>query len=664
MSATDSLAFLEGASPQLWHAMHALAAAESLTDDVARKVLKTCELPEDEVDALLNLLHCTSFVVPRNGEWQFTHKVRDALIRSSRAAGLDQSDVHELLLQIGETGEKEPPASGIPAYLLTHAGRAYHAGALGRIPEALRHYARAATGTDAGVLWLAGALAQEQQEAGILPETAIEPAYLRAYTCYRDGDDEAAYRGFKKVSRSGYHNELVALSIQFLGVIETHRGKLEAALRYLDDAVERFQDLGKQVRLILALRARAIALRKDEQFVDALDDVKHAVSLCHDGDLKASLLNVAAKLERLLGKDNDAMADLDEAARMASARELPAVLSQRAGLKRDFGDLRGALRDLERATWNCQGEELAVVLNTRASVLADLGNFVEALGDLDRAANLAGPEVMVAVLNTRSAIRRDTGDLVGALRDLETISATPAERKVAADQGVVDHRTQDLQKTIARLNAAGTKKEVQRFWFTHFRDSARKYNHSKVWARAGALFNRAIEYASTEDELFSCYFHVGMSYEKSAEPERGLSALHRAVEIRPDNSAALATLARIIDRMNSPIEECEPYFVRAVELDPRNAWAKTWFALALSRGERHEQAIAIAREAAHETANAILLYNLAVVLAASPKGADHEEALDVARRAEALAMPRFTAPRELIERLLARSSALDGSKED
>ncbi len=650
MSTPDPLAFLQEVPPRIRLAMYALGVAESLTDEVARRVLQRYGMSEQSANSFLSLLHCSTFVVPRNSEWYFSREVRTALMNSARAAKEDLGDVHALFLKIGEAGEIQKAGDVIPAYLFTHAGRAYHTGGLGNSPEALKYYARAAETFNSGELWLAGSLAQEQQASGVLPANAIEPAFLQASAKYRDGDSDGAYPSLERIANSTQRNEMVALAMQLAGVIQARRGNMDIALDFLDKAVNLFEELAVQLKLIFALRARAMARRKAKELLPALDDLKHAASLCHGG-LKASLLNHSAAIERMLDRNLDAMNDLDEAARIATVRELPSVLNQRGSMRREQGDLRGALVDLDRAVGCCHGEQLALVLNTRAGVLWDLGRLADALNDLEHAVPLAGSATLASVLNRRSAVRRDNGDFFGSLADIDAMIAIPPELRTFIDVAVIRRRAMEVRKAVARLSEASSESDLRQFWFAHFRSAAFRAHKLRLWSRAIEMLSRAIEYASTDDERFKCYLDIGKNFEKTADPARGLLALRHALEIKPDESVALATFARVMDLSGSPIDETEPYFMRAIEADASNLWAKTWFALALSRAGRHKEAIHFAGEAMQGTSNAILTFNLANVLYASPNTDDRQQAVLVAKQAEAEAQSTFKAPTIFLAKL-------------
>jgi tetratricopeptide (TPR) repeat protein len=123
-----------------------------------------------------------------------------------------------------------------------------------------------------------------------------------------------------------------------------------------------------------------------------------------------------------------------------------------------------------------------------------------------------------------------------------------------------------------------------------------------------------------------------------------LAPLLDAVKLKPNNSPALATLARVMDLEKHPISETEPYFARALDADSSNCWTKSWYALALSRAGRYPEATQYAQEAIHNSKNAFLLFNYAMVLQASPNSEERRFAVEIAKRAKEFAPFGFKSP--------------------
>lgn len=649
MSTVDALQFLDGAPLRLRRFMQTLSAAESLTDDVARRLLAVQGISEASADTFLELLHCADYIVPRNSEWHFTADVRTALRQSVREDKVPLEDVHTLLLEIGRTGNRAAAGDLIPAYLFTRAGMAYHRGELGFSEEALQEYARVANVSDNGELWLAGSLSQEQQRMGTLAADAIEPTFLRALSAYRDHDKDRAYPNLLSVAESGKPNELVAWAMQLAGEIDMQRGHLDAALDRLNQAVDLFETLKSWNKCIWALALRAEILRKIGSHLDALKDLRRAISMC-DGDWRARLLCRVGVIEHERNRFDKAMAALDEAEEHAHSVHA-IVLIQRAGLKRERGDPAGALRDLDRAVAISRQNRRSIALNTRATVHWELGQWKEAREDLDLALRVAHPENRAVILNTRSCVKRDEGDFIGSLTDNRTIGELPPRLRRSIKMDLIQARSRGVQKALEALHRAQAENDSDRFWFKHFFSMARASMQVRAWYRAVKLMQRALEFAHTDAERAKCLRSIGLAYEKTIDGKmQAIEPLQRAIELVPEDSAALATIGRVLDGQGRPLVEVEPYFLRAIKADPGNEWARSWYALALSRAGRHEEAIPYAEGALGDPPHAVRLFNLALVLDASPEPNNRLRALLFAQQAEKVAQPGFDEPMIFLEK--------------
>lgn len=653
MSATDSLQFLADAPPRLLRLLQVLAAAESLTDEVALKLLEDQGVSKNFAAAFLELLHCADYVVPCNSEWNFAADVRVALRQSARENNVPLKDVHKLLLKIGSNGDRATAGVLIPAYLFTNAGVAYHMGELGRTKDALLQYARAAETSDKGELWLASLLAEEQQRVGTLAENVIEPTFLRALSAYRDNDKDRAYRDLLIVARSGKTSTLVAWAMQLTGEIEMQRGDLDAAIEHLNQAVNLFDTLKSRNKLIWALASRAAVLHLLKQSPEALKDLERAISMCRGGDWRALLLCRVAVIEHGCHHFDKALIALCEAERCTrSENVLMIVLIQRASLKRERNDLVGALRDLDRAVAISPEYSRSVALNTRASVLWDLGKLQEAREELNHALQIARPENLAIILNTRSCVRRDQGDFAGALSDTKKIHSLPPKLRRSIEMARIDRRSRKLQKSINKLSKfskEGT--DLDKFWFKYFSSSAKASIKFRAPYRAAELMKLALTYAHSDDERVKCLCWIGIAYEHTLNDKAlAVEPLLQAIRLMPDNSTALATLGRVLDSLGRPFEEVKPYFLQAIDADPRNEWARSWYALALSREGQHDDAIRYAKGALGEPPHCMRLFNLALVLDASPDPNIRREALLFAQQAKEVAPLGFDEPVTFLER--------------
>lgn len=651
MSLAVALQFLEGFPHRVLRVMQALSAAESLTDNVARQVLEVRGVSGARADMFLDLLHCSNYVVPRNSEWHFSPDVRMALRHLARQDNVPLEDVHSLLLRIGREGNRADAGDLIPAYLFTNAGEAYHNGELGFTDEALEQYARSADASDNGELWLAGALSQEQYREGTLGAHAIEPAFLRGLSAYRERDDDRAYPDLLAVVGSEKRSELVAWAMQLCGEIEMRRGELDAARIHLDQAVELFETLQSWDKCIWALEARSEVLRRLGLTLPALQDLWRAISMCL-GDWRARLLCRAAVVEHERQHLDEALAALDEAEACAD-RLLGLVMIRRAALKRERGDPVGALRDLDRAVAVSELSRRSIALNTRASVHWELGRWNEARHDLDQAMRIANPENRAVILNTRSCVLRDIGDFAGSLADDQAIRDLPLKLRWKMNMDNVAARSRGVQSSLRKLRLAGSQSEVDSFWFKHFYTMAQVGIRSRAWYRVVELLKSALAHAHTVAERAKCLRGIGFAYEKTLDDKSlAIEPLLQAVDLAPHDSVSLATLGRVLDDQGQPLDRVAPYFMRAIEADPKNEWARSWYALALSRAGRHEEAIRHAESALGDPPHPVLLFNAALVLDASPESLDRQRALGYARQAAAGARPEFDEPARFLEQRL------------
>ncbi|VVN40034.1 hypothetical protein PS634_05355 [Pseudomonas fluorescens] len=537
----------------------------------------------------------------------------------------------------------------MPGYLFTHAGMAYHSGELGWSKKALKEYAKAAGATDSGELWLASALSQEQQEAGILPTGAIEPVFLRALSAYRGHDYKQAYPDLIKVAACNQRNVLVAWALQLAGVIETFLDDLVPALQHLNKAVALFELLGESTKLIWCLNARSMTLHRTGNLPGALSDLQRAVSMC-DGDWKASLLTRMAMIERELNNSDKALTHLREAESLAD-RELGTVLIQKAALMREVGDSYEALKTIDRAVRVSQHGQLVMALNTRAAVHIDLGDYKGAADDLDLACKYSDPTFRAIIYFTRARVHYGLGDLAGALTDANKILEMPSQFRSAIDLKNLDKFIRKIKQASARLEKAETGSARKNFWYKFFISLALSCKPKKHWLRGATMALSALEHAQKDKELFNCYKLIGLNYEKADRPDLALEPLNRALKIDSKDTSVLATLAHVMDMLDMDFEMVQKYFLESINEGPYNRWAKSWYSLALSRADKHKMAIEFAEQAALDSNNAILIYNLSVVLYASSDAVDRIRAFDVAWLANELSDPKFDKPAIFLEKI-------------
>ena len=222
-----------------------LSAAVALTDALASWLLEGPGFPKAEVSEIIEALHACGFVVERNSEWQFTQEVRtwlgDRLYEQPEVA----RQMHEALSTVAEEANPSEAGDTVPAYLIWPTGRAYHTAAL-RPAEGLAQYAQAYRPRLIGEQWLLGLLAEEQQRRGILPATAIEPAFLRGMTLYREGRWQDAERLLRRVADSDERRRAeVAVAKHVVGVVlGNRRHQPDQARKYLEESLAMLKELG------------------------------------------------------------------------------------------------------------------------------------------------------------------------------------------------------------------------------------------------------------------------------------------------------------------------------------------------------------------------------------------------------------------------------------
>lgn len=171
-------AFWLCAPPQVRIAMQVAASAVYLTGETALLLVRAV-LPEAKLDAALfvSCLRACDFSIEMNDdEFYIEERARRHGLRALRENPELWQTAHSTLLRLRLTEKID-----LPSYLNKPVGLAYHTAAL-EPAKGLELYLQAVAPVHDGQQWLLGRLAEEQQEDGILPPTAIEPAFLRART--------------------------------------------------------------------------------------------------------------------------------------------------------------------------------------------------------------------------------------------------------------------------------------------------------------------------------------------------------------------------------------------------------------------------------------------------------------------------------------------------
>jgi tetratricopeptide (TPR) repeat protein len=223
-----ALDFLTDAPKGMDCVLQIMSDAESLTDDVAKRIFSLAPLEGVSSDLFIRALHYADFIEPRNSEWNFSSNVRQELQRLNVADSELVREANRMLAEIGRTADRSLAGSIVPAYLFTDAGQAYHEAAAGNTEKALSLYARAALGHLTGIQWLASNLAEEQERRQIIPRGNIETTFLRAMVLFRQGKKRAAEPLLRKIAQSDEKRIEVAIALHILGNLVSRTNSAEA----------------------------------------------------------------------------------------------------------------------------------------------------------------------------------------------------------------------------------------------------------------------------------------------------------------------------------------------------------------------------------------------------------------------------------------------------
>ncbi|MBU0608393.1 MAG: hypothetical protein KKI08_10945 [Armatimonadetes bacterium] len=264
-----------------------------LTDDLAARLLEVLPTPPPDPRRLLQVLHSCTFVVERNSQWHLEPAARRFLL----ALLLGQRDVARrvtaAIVQFAQEADRAEYPPETPKYLLSELGLAYHT-AISSPSQALEGYAEAFRTASPGVAWLTGVLAEEQQEFGLLPADAVQPAFYRGMTCYREGDYRAAKRYLSRVAACAQIVHEVGVALHLLGVMAWRRDhRATRAQELLDRSLrilERTSDRHGQAQVCHTLgqllwpsdQPRAVELlERSLGILEHIDDEYGEAQVCH-----------------------------------------------------------------------------------------------------------------------------------------------------------------------------------------------------------------------------------------------------------------------------------------------------------------------------------------------------------------------------------------------
>ena len=331
------------------------------------------------------------------------------------------------------------------------------------------------------------------------------------------------------------------------------------------------------------------------------------------------------------------------------------VLNSRGGVKRKLGDLEGALQDLNRAAELGDERTLAAVLNSRGGVKRDLGDLEGALQDLNRAAELGDERTLAAVLNSRGGVKRDLGDLEGALQDynqlLQILNSRPSP---SFNRQMINNQRKKLSKLQHQLEIASTNLERSKLLSIFYFEIAKNSLRSKHRSYYPIFLIKRVIKLDVDRELYSgCMFSLGKANFKINRLDEAAIYFQKAIDSGWDSSEAYATLAYVLTLLGESLDKTRNLFERsiAIDINDENAWAKSWFALALSAAGEHTTAesfgYAAVAKPPHDR-NAILLFNLARVLDATGDSDKQNKAIVIAEQSAELADSGFVLPEQFL----------------
>ncbi|MCP4689519.1 MAG: tetratricopeptide repeat protein, partial [Desulfobacterales bacterium] len=249
----------------LRNVLQVLSAAVALTDDLARALLADMETGGVSTASIIECLRDCDFVAETEDEWRFEKEARRHLLSRLETDPDLTKKAHAILRTLAAD---PPPDIRLPAYLTWRLGLAYHT-AVFDAREALELYLASYSPENTGKGWLLGILAEEQQKSGWLPAAAIEPAFFRGMSLYKEGRWEEAEGFLIRVSRSEEPRKEVAEALYFLGAIaEKQRGDVKAAEQHLAKSLKLFEQIRDASRRDQVEHALHRLSLSDEQAVE------------------------------------------------------------------------------------------------------------------------------------------------------------------------------------------------------------------------------------------------------------------------------------------------------------------------------------------------------------------------------------------------------------
>lgn len=362
--------FLEAAPNGASRALALLAVPESLTDQVAAQLYELAPIKDISPAFFLAALDYSNLTSSRTGEWHLDPTLRSQLYRE---AVLDTDLFKAANILLLDYGKSSPEEAGktVPRYLFTQTGLAYHRVALDKAAS-LHLYIEAFKETLDSERWLASKLASLQQQTGLIPLDAVEPAFMRGMILYRDGHRGRALEILGQVAEVNSRTWEIAVAKHLVGnsLRESSPGKalnllqeslsISIQIEDLENRLQVMNSLGTLLRGLKMSSALEIFREGLELAVSAGDLRNEAVFASTYGnalayknpDLAEQLLERAIELSRRLGdvggeaRSLHSLSRIVKRSRPALARELVKLSVE---LGRDINDRRHlaqALRSL------------------------------------------------------------------------------------------------------------------------------------------------------------------------------------------------------------------------------------------------------------------------------------------------------------------------------
>jgi tetratricopeptide (TPR) repeat protein len=376
--------------------------------------------------------------------------------------------------------------------------------------------------------------------------------------------------------------------------------------------------------------------RRDQGNLDeAITDFKRSLEIKTSlGDQRgiAMVLNCLGGARRDQGDLDGAIADfkssLEIEKSLGDQRGIAMVLNSLGGARRDQGDLSGAIADFEHSLEirKSLGDQrgIAMVFNSLGGARRDQGNIDGVIADLERSLEIRqtlGDQRQIAmVLSSLGGALCIKGEIDRALetydrlRDLRNADGQPLPLKnIAAG---VKGRCYKLRKWKKSLEACNTEKEQRHTVGQYHLEMGRTSFAADIDLSAYWHLKRAFSFDLDSKEQAECWFHLGRACARLDRPHEAVRAFRCSLDLAAEGGTVLyGSLGHALYEIGAPFEEIQEAFERAIEADSDNAWAHSWYALALKDKGQIEEAEGHAQLAVDlKPDNPVLLTNLGQVL--------------------------------------------------